>query len=337
MIHYGEHQIERRAQEGSEVLATNSAIVDTTAYHLPAIIANAGERASRRFVEFFTANIRNRNTRIAYARAVGQFLNWCEHSKLELTDLSPIVVAAYVEGLRPGKSDPTVKQHLAAIRMLFDWLVLGQVVPANPAASVRGPKHVVKKGKTPVLTADEARTLLDSIDVTAIDGLRDRALIGLMCYSFARVSAAVGMNIEDYDQQGKRSFFRLREKGGKFHEVPAHHVAEQYLDAYLAVAGIIDDQKAPLFRTIQHGVLTGRRMGRSDALRMIKRRAMAAGLSPRVCCHTFRATGITAYLDNGGTLEHAQAIAAHESPRTTKLYDRTSDQISLDEIERIRI
>ena len=83
--------------------------------------------------------------------------------------------------------------------------------------------------------------------------------------------------------------------------------------------------------------LTDRRLHRIDVLAMVKRRARRAGLSPNTCCHSFRATGITAYLMNGGTLEHAQQIAAHESPRTTKLYDRTSDDISLDEIERILI
>ena len=130
----------------------------------------------------------------------------------------------------------------------------------------------------------------------------------------------------------------MHEKGGKLHSVPAHHNAEAYLDAYLEAAGIAGDRKGPLFRTIDKTrKLTSRRMDPNDALRMIKRRAGQAGLSPAVCCHTFRATGITAYLENGGTIEKAQQIAAHESPKTTKLYDRTSDQISLDEIERIAI
>ncbi len=142
-----------------------------------------------------------------------------------------------------------MKQHLAAIRVLFDWMVTGHVTPVNPAWSVRGPKHVVKKGKTPVLTAAEARQLLDSIDTSTLIGLRDRALIGVMCYSFARVSAVVGMNVEDFYQQGKRSWFRLHEKGGKFHEVPAHHNADAYLDEYLAGAGIAADRKDPLFRS----------------------------------------------------------------------------------------
>ena len=243
------------------------------------------------------------------------------------------------EALGKDFEKPTVKQHLAAIRMLFDWLVVGQVVAINPAHSVRGPKHVVKRGKTPVLTPDEARKLLDSIDVTTLVGLRDRALIGMMAYSFARVSAAVAMRVEDYFAAGKRWWVRLHEKGGKRHEMPCHHNLEAYLDAYLQAAGILEAKKSPLFRSARGrtGELTESSMSRVDVWRMIRRRANDAGIDAEMCCHTFRATGITAYLDNGGTLENAQLMAAHESPRTTKLYDRTGDEITLDEVERIVI
>ena len=176
---------------------------------------------------------------------------------LSLRDLKPLSVSAYVETLGVTHSAPTVKQHLAAIRMLFDWLVVGQVLPMNPAASVRGPRHIVKKGKTVVLTAEQARELLDSIDATTSIGLRDRALIGVMVYSFARVSAVVNMDVEDYWQNGKRWWLRLHEKGGKHHEVPAHHNAEAYLDAYLAAAGLAAQPKSPLFRSV---------LGRTGAL-----------------------------------------------------------------------
>jgi len=306
-------------------------------FSIPALIAAAGDRASRRFVEFFTANIRNPNTRQAYGRAVTDFCFWCESRGLALHQLEPVIVAAYIEQ-HPGAA-PTVKQHLAAIRMLFDWLVIGQVIPMNPAASVRGPKYVVKRGKTPVLSSIEARLLLDSIDVSTVVGLRDRAMIGAMVFTFARVSAVAGMKVEDYYANGKRWWIRLLEKGGKFHEVPAHHNLETYMDAYIEAAGIARQRKGPLFRTTLGKTLnlTKNSMTRIDVFRMVKRRAHDAGLSDRVCCHTFRATGITAFLENGGTLEAAQAIAAHESARTTKLYDRTSDAITLDEIERIAI
>jgi site-specific recombinase XerD len=235
-------------------------------------------------------------------------------------------------------SAPTVKQHLAAIRRLFDWLIVGQVVDQNAAAPVRGPTHVVKKGKTPVLLGDEARTLLDSIDVSTIVGLRDRALIALLIHSFARISAALQMNVDDYYPQGKRWWVRLHEKGGKQHEMPAHHLLEHYLDAYVTAATLAGEKNTPLFRTLGgrgRKQLTADRLTRQDARRMIVRRAKKAGLLTRLSCHSFRATGITIYLLNGALLEYAQQMAVHESARTTKLYDRRSDQVTLDQVERI--
>jgi site-specific recombinase XerD len=335
------------------VAATKNDLIVLTpdsALPLPVLIAAAGPRAARRFVQFFTANIRNRHTREAYSRNINAFMAWCaEEARTALDLIEPVLVAAYVEKLlRNGLSKPTVKQHLAAIRMMFDWMVTGGVLAVNPASAVRGPKYVIKKGKTPVLTPDEARLLLNSIDVGENAGLRDRALLAVMVYTFARVSAVAGMNVEDYYQQGKRWWVRLHEKGGKHHELPVHHKAEEYLDAYIKAAGIAGAKGTPLWRSMTKEVdrkqdsHVGRgfgdgRMARQDIFRMIKKRCRDAALGAAANCHTFRATGITAYLLNGGSLEHAQAIAAHESPRTTKLYDRTSDEITLDEIERIGI
>jgi len=307
--------------------------------HLPALFARDAA-ASRRFVEFFTANIRNPNTRKAYARAASEFAAWCDLNGLhELRDLEPVHVAAYIEGLQARLAAPSVKQHLAAIRMLFDWLVVGQVIAVNPASSVRGPKHSMKKGKTPVLTADEARTLLDAIDATTVVGLRDRALIALMVYTFARVGAALQMKVEDVYVQGRRTWVRLHEKGGKQHEMPCHHTLDAYLHAYLEGARLVGDDKGVLFRTARgrSGVLADKAMAQADAYRMIRRRAAAAGIGTRIGNHSFRATGITEYLRNGGKLEIAQQMANHESARTTGLYDRRNDQISLDEVERILI
>ena len=307
---------------------------------VPVMIAGAGEHAARRFLEFFAATIRNKNTREAYYRAVCRFFAWCDHAKLgALVDIEPIHVAAYIEALQRDYEKPTVKQHLAAIRMCFDWLVTGQVIATNPAHAVRGPKHVVKRGKTPVLTTDDARMLIDSIDASTLVGLRDRALIGVMTYAFARVSAVVGMRVEDYYPQGKRWWLRLHEKGGKRHEMPVHHKLEAYLDEYLAKAGIREAGRSALFPSAvgKTGELGREPMHRVDAYRMIRRRAADAGIKIKIGCHTFRATGITAYLEAGGTLENAQAMAAHDSPRTTKLYDRTGDEITLDEVERITI
>ena len=181
---------------------------------LPQVIVDAGPSTVARFLEFFAGRIANARTRAAYGRAGGQFLGWCEARGLGLRDVSPLHVAAYIR-THPG-SVPTVKQHLAAIRMLGD------------------------------------------------------------CSS------------------------RLHEKGGKRHDVPAHHRAAAALDAYVEAAGL-EEPKAALFQTMDPAgrQLTGRALERRLVLAMIKRRAAAAGLPPSTCCHTFRATGITAYLSHG--------------------------------------
>ncbi|SHO52764.1 tyrosine-type recombinase/integrase [Desulfopila aestuarii] len=306
---------------------------------LPPLFAPDAQTAER-VVEFFTAQIRNPNTRKAYLRATGAFASWCDAQGLAaLSQVRPIHVATYIEGLRSSIATPSVKLQLAAIRMLFDWLVVGQIVPTNPAHSVRGPKHVVKKGKTSVLSAEEARDLIDAIEIDAPLGLRDRALIGIMVYTFGRVGAVINMRVEDVYVQGRRTWVRLHEKGGKRHEMPCHHNLEEYIEAYMQGAGIAADAKGFLFRTSRGrtGQLSERPMTQPDVYRMIGRRAVNAGVRTKVCCHSFRATGITEYLRNGGKLEVAQQMANHESARTTGLYDRRNDQISLDEVERILI
>ena len=311
------------------------------ARQLTPVLFSGSNKAERRFWEFFTANIRNPNTRMAYLTAAYRFADWCEVKGLTLRQVEPMLVAAYIEQLTAVYAPATVKQYLAAIRMLFDWLVVGQVVPFNPASSVRGPRHVVKTGKTPVLTAGETRGLLDAIDTGTLVGLRDRAVIGLMVYSFARVSAALAMRVSDYYTQGKRSFFRLHEKGGKYLVVPAHYVGQAYIDEYIERAGIEGDRQGPLFRSSGQGrrqdVLLRSAMTRQTALKMIKRRARNVGLPDEITAHSFRGTGITEYLRNGGDLEIAARIAGHESTRTTQLYNRVHEELSLDEIERIHI
>lgn len=306
----------------------------------PGLVIASGSQAQLRFFDFFTANIRNPHTRRAYGRAVADFLTWCaDQGVTGLGEVRPLHVSAWVEMQTRSHAAPTAKQRLAAVRHLFDWLVTGQVVPVNPAASVRGPSHSVKRGRTPVLAPEEARTLLDAIDVTTPIGLRDRALIGLMVYSFARVGAALSMKVEDVYVQNRRLWVRLHEKGGKRHEMPCHHNLETYLHAYIDGCGLAADPRGPLFRTIGRGTgeLTESPLPQANAYAMIGRRAAAAGIATKVGNHTFRATGITAYLKNGGTLERAAAMANHSSTRTTQLYDRRSDEVTLDEVERVLI
>jgi len=307
---------------------------------LPALVATADERARLRFLEFFAVTIRNPHTRRAYMRAAGDFLAWCEaRGVVSLAGVQPLHVAAWIEALGGELAPPSVKQQLAAVRSLFDWLVTGQVVPVNPAASVRGPAHSVRRGKTPILAPDEARALLDRIDIGTDAGLRDRALIGLMVYSFARIGAAVTMIVDDAFVQNRRLWVRLHEKGGKRHEMPCHHNLEEYLLAYIEGCGLREDRKGPLFRTIGRKTkrLTATPLPQQSAFAMVRRRAAAAEIGTAIGNHSFRATGITAYLKNGGTLETAATMANHSSTRTTQLYDRRPDDVTLDEVERVLI
>lgn len=320
----------------------------------PAPLFTPTPKAAKRVLEFFTAQINNDHTRKAYLNGTRRFAEWCAaHGISDLAGVQPFHVAAFIKELQGQLSPPTVKQNLAALRMLFDWLVTGHVLDVNPAHAVRGPKYVVKKGKTPMLTAEEAHELLESIKITKrvvrngreleepdLLGLRDRALIGLMVYTFSRVGAALQMKVKDYFVQGRRSWVRLHEKNGKEHDVPCHHTLDQYLDEYIAAAGIAGEPDGPLFRTAvgKTGALTRNPMWQQDAYRMIQRRARAAGIKTKIGNHSFRATGITAYLKHPNSrLEIAQQLANHESPRTTKLYDRREEEVSLDEVEKIAI
>lgn len=314
------------------------AIIETPT--LPALIAGAGQRAAWRFLEFFTVSIRNGNTRGAYARAAGAFLRWCEGKGIQrIEDVQPVHVAGYIEELQRTRKAPTVKQHLACIRMLFDWLVTGQVVPSNPAHAVRGPRHSVMKGSTTVMSSADTSAFLKTIDTSHVVGLRDRALIAVMVYSFARVSAVVGLKVEDYFPLKKRWWLRLHEKNGKDNEMGCHHKLEEYLDAYIAAGGIADDKKGPLFRAAigRTGKLSARPMSRVDAWYMVRRRAADAGIEAAIGNHSFRAIGITDYMENGGDITIAQRMAGHANIKTTQVYDRREDEVSFSEIERVGI
>jgi len=288
-------------------------------------------------------------TRAAYVTAVAQFCSWCQENGLQLAYIRPLHVSAYIESKQ--LSAPSIKQHLAALRGLFNWLVIRQVVPDNPALFVKGPRFSRQVGITPIMEAEQMRLLLDSIpvvrkvkvarkhgggykEVADVKGLRDRAAIAIMAYTFARVSALVGLRLGDYRLEGKRARLRLMEKGGKEKLVWLHREAEESLDAYIKEAGL-EDTDAPLFQSLDKAHrLTGEGIVRRDMLDVVKVRCRTAGLSKEFCNHTFRGTGIAVFLNNGGALEAAQDMANHTDPRTTKLYERRKDLATLSEIER---
>ena len=312
----------------------------------PAIIDGSGRKARDRIEHFLRAAIDNENTRRAYGRALGSFFAFLEGGgKERVQDIGPLDVRDYLEAAKAnGLSTATLKQRMAAIRMLFDHLVTGGVLEHNPALSVKAPRQKLGKGKTPVLTAEEAGELLRSIENDTVIGLRDRALIGVMVFTSARISAACGLNVADIFHQQRRLWVRLHEKGGKFHEMPCHHTLEGYLAEYIERARLAEARRVPLFQAIRYraygrgeAVLNGERLHRANAWAMVRRRAKAASITTEVCNHTFRGTGITAYLENGGTLEKARQMAAHASTRTTQLYDRREDRVTLDEVVKINI
>lgn len=306
---------------------------------LPALVQRAGPDAWRAFLDFFGATIENDNTRAAYLRAVCHFLAAAENSGItELRSIEAFMVGAYVQHLRKtGQSKPSVKQKLAAIRKFFDHLVVAQVIPVNPALSVRGPKLKVRKGKSPVLSLEQLQQLLSAIDRSTLVGKRDFAWLTLAATSWCRVSALVDLLVRDYEHSGKRSFIHVDEKGGEEDRMPVHHKAQEALDELLAAAGIADTNDVPLFQSVdRHGRYTGRALRRERVWEMVRRRARQAGVDANLCCHSFRATGITLYLLAGGELERAQSRAHHADSRTTKLYDHSDYDVTLEDVELVQ-
>jgi integrase/recombinase XerD len=259
--------------------------IRSSEFPVPAIIAAAGDKASEHFLEFFAATIRNKNTRAAYVQAIAQFCRWCEEHDLRLATIRPLHVSAYIEAKK--LTAPSIKQHLAALRGLFNWLVIKQVVPENPAMFVKGPRFSRQVGITPIMEAEQMRQLLDSIpitrkikvpkkhgggckDVPDIKGLRDRAIIAIMGYTFGRVSAVIGAKRGDYRHEGKRARLRLLEKGNKEKLVWLHREAEEFLDTYIAAA-CIEDKEAPLFQSVDKAHrLMDEALDRRNMLRAVK-------------------------------------------------------------------
>src|SRR5580698_1206964 len=215
------------------------AVVSVDSFATPTIITRASPSARKKFFEFFTVPIRNANTRAAYYRAIQQFLAWAERSGYQdLEDIEPITVAAYIETLQRQAAPPTIKQHMSAIRMLFSWLTEKGILAMNPAREVKTEKFSRTEGKTPAFDTDQVQKVLDEIDTSNEVGLRDRALLGTLAYTFARSGAIVNLKVEDYFQTGKRSMIRFREKGGKETEIPIHHKLEGLLDRYLEISSL---------------------------------------------------------------------------------------------------
>jgi integrase/recombinase XerD len=324
-----------------ELVIASTTVVPATGHaaSLPVLVVRAGGAARFAWEEFFYAEHHNPHTQRAYERAVRRFLGWCEGPGVELIGITPGMVGQYLVGL--GGSPSKRNQHLAALRGFFDRLVNRHVVILNPAASVRGVKDQVIEGKTPEITIDQARTLLQSVDTGHMVGLRDRAILATLAYTACRAGAVAKLRLQDFQNDGQQYVLRFQEKGGKSREIPVRHDLEGFILAYMEAAGIAGEAKeSPLFRAGINGQakkLTARTLGTERICELVKRRLKDAGLPSRLSPHSFRVTTATALLEQNVPLEDVQYLLGHSEPRTTALYDRRKKKVTRNIVERIPI
>ena len=316
-------------------------------YQPPPLVVEAGPFAQYAYAEFFSAEIGSDGTRRKYRYNVDRFLGWLERQGIGWRDVSAPVVSEYIrEHLHKANgqplSDPAKKQHLSALRSFYDVQERRHGILFNPAAAVRGPTHNPKKGKTRPFPPGQVTQLLASIDTSHVVGLRDRAILATLYYTACRDGAAARLRIRDWMSDGERSWLNFGEKGGRPHTVKAHKQLQRYMEEYLAAAGITGDPGDwPLFRSARgktkklspyvppdpkmnrkaHGGITGLEINA-----MLKRRLRDARLPASTYTgHSFRATTATSLCKKGIPLEKVQSLLGHIDPRTTKLYDHSSD------------
>jgi site-specific recombinase XerD len=303
----------------------------------PSALDTLGPAARFAWEEFFLGRCRNRHTRTAYARAVRQFLAWTEKKGTPVERITPGMVGQYLDQL--SVSPPSKKLVLAALRGFFDALVLRHVLILNPAACVRAERYEVIEGRTPEITADQARTLLASIETSNRIGLRDKLIIATLIYTAARAGAVSKLKRKDLKHDGSQFILCFGEKGGKLREIPVRHDLEILLLEWLNVCPEISLPDAPLFQTAEGrtGIFTGLAMSGTDIWRMVKKRLLLAGLPAHLSPHSFRVATITDLLNQGVPLGDCQYLAGHSDPRTTRLYDRRPKKVTRSLVERISI
>jgi len=244
---------------------------------LPAILAEAGPAAAFAWDEWMNGTIRNVHTRRAYGRAVRDFFR-CIPEGTAITAITPGQVGRYLSQ-HPG-TVPTRKLALAALRACFDVLVQRHVMVLNPASSVRGERYSVVEGKTPEISIEQARLLLNSVETATAAGRRDKAILGILIYTGARVGAVARLQCRSLVNDGSQWLLRFDEKGGKAREIPVRHDLEHFLLDHLAAAGLtVQARDIPLFQTIhgRTGQFTGRALTGLDINRMVKRRLRPGG------------------------------------------------------------
>ena len=304
------------------------------------------EKVKETLLNIIEGRIQNPNTRSAYRIAFRRFFEFCSEYKLEFDRIKPYHFGLFLK--RHLGSVATQRQHLAAVRLLFDHLLEQGVVDSNPAARAKPPRLQRENSHTPTFEDHEIKAFLGAIKLETLLDIRDKALFSVLAYSWARVSAVAALKVEDYYERKGQRWLRFHEKRGKIHEVPVHSNARGAIDQWLAASGLGSDPSAPLFPAFAKDkktfdkvfaedkkTLKLRHMDRRGIWWLVQARAKASGLEKKVCCHSFRATGITAYMNAGGALDIAQRIAGHSQLSTTKIYDRSQDRVTVAEIERV--
>ena len=305
---------------------------------MPTLVRLAGDAAQFAYEEFVFGRIRNRYTRRNYQHAIDRFLQWSHQCGLELHRIAPKDVGQYLDELDYALT--TKKLHLSALRHFFDELVTRHVVILNPAATVRSERYEVVEGKTPEITAIQVRQLFESGDTSHVVGLRDRAIIGVLVYTAARVGAVAQLKQDHLYMSGDQYCLRFTDKGGKSREIPVRHDLQGLLFDYLDAAGLRGTSGvSPLFMTSNGRTrqLTAHAMTAGDMCRMVKRRMRDAGLPSRLSPHSFRVATVTNLLEQNVSLEDVQRLAGHADPRTTRLYDRRQRKVTRNIVERISI
>lgn len=287
-------------------------------------------------LEFVLVRQDSAHTRGVYGRACARLLRWTDHRHQTLTELRPLDLALYAQTLAEQLAPASVATHMSAIRRLYAHLMDHQLIQRNPASGLRVAQPRVQVGKTPVFNPDLLARYLDDLDLRDPRARRDHALMSAMLYSFLRIGSLLALRVGDLRLASGELL--VREKGGLQRLLPLHPELRHRLQRYLANASFADDSDHALFPAMRRG-RSGRygerALSRSEAWTLVRKHLAQAGWSAPAGCHSFRATGITAFLEQGGRIETAAYLAGHASLRTTQLYDRRSRDLAGEELARM--
>ena len=319
-----------------DTFESNSIKPDTTGLEPPMVLVRCCQLGVKHYNDYLHLSIPSDDSRQTYKSAISLFFRFCDDSDIaEMVDVEPIHVLAYLDHRTKELGRiASARTHFSAIKSLFQYLVEKEFLASNPAASVAYSFVDSRKVKTAIISSKDVRRLLLSIPDNPNEperpakqtDLRDKALIGLMAYTFVRIGGALSANIGNFRYDNRTMWLDMIEKGTKEHSLPISGAPRAFLEQYISACGL-NDKSAPLFQSAnRNGQLTGKRYDRGNSRRMIAARAKALGIAGNTKNHTFRATGITHFLEGGGRIDDAQDIANHADSSTTRRYDRRSNQ-----------